>query len=546
MIRLLAPALALACGLAAQTIANVNDPNSPGTLGDGLLSLDEAIRVVNGQLGVGQLSAAERARLTGSGVATTVRIDAGVTPVVSLQQDPTPLDGSAPGLDLAIHGVNGRPVIDATAFLTFALCLRSNQCDVTDLVIRGGNDGIIADSSVFFAMGRPLRVERVEFEGQASAGIRLATAPGSSVEMPALVARCVFRSLANAIAIDDGANGGAVMADVEFVWFEGVQRCVDLFVDGVGSMTFCRLWRCKMPFGGQIAREQRGIGSDKRLMLMVVASEFATGGNAVEAVGTPLVETAIHVHHSTIRPAPGKHAFRCGSQDARIDWHLSENVVHGDIRVVEGRLNRRLWAWNNVFRDGTFEVDNRGTPTSFRWNRFERMTIRALPANVTQMKHSSSEFVGCTVDGQATLGDVLLENCWLSGTTLVGNTAQQSPAPSPWLATTSTSTETPSVGGSVDLTLDLPPGMLGVWDLGLPNARVVLTQEPWREYALPSVHVLLPGIHAFRTTVRLSLPNDPRLVGAQVYCTATTVPYFGQTHVPSFNLPRGVYLTIVP
>lgn len=543
--RTLLSVLLLAATAAAQsTVAHVDDPVSPGTLGDGLLSLDEAIRVVNGTLSLSSLSAAERARITGTGVPTGIEIDAAVTPTITLTRTPTPLDGPAAGVDVSLRGVGGRPVLDATG-RTQALGIHTSHATVQRLAIRGGRDGVVADAAVHFQTGRQILLDDLEFSGQSGSAVKLSAA-GVMGMTPVMIQHTAFRNLATALEIDDLSQGGAVMTDLEHVSFDGVQLGVDLFSGATGSMTMCRLWRCEMTNSDQLARVRRGPTNDQRIMLMVVAGEFETNGDSVDALGTSVVETAIHVHHSVFRPAAGRKAFVMGPQDARIDFHVSENVIHGDIDVAEGRLNRRLWAWNNVFRDGTFAVSNQGAPTSFRWNRFENCTIRALPTNSGRFGHSSSEFHGCTIDGQSFTGEVHLENCWLGGTTVMGNVTQSSPAPSRWLATTSASTGKPALGGQVDLTLDLPPGMLGVWQLGVSNPRLVLTQEPWREYAFQhGPTLLLPGIYALHTTLRVPVPNDANLVGQQIYCEPITGPYLGQTHVPLLNFPRGAHLDIV-
>ncbi len=494
-----------ATAVAQTTVAHVNDPVSPGTLGDNLLSLDEAIRLVNTTLTPGQLSLAERGQITGAGAPTVVEIDAAAIPTITLQQDLSPLDGPAMGVDVAIRGVNGRPILDASG-RNIALRIRSNSVDVTNLAFHNGTDGVVADASVYFQMMRQLLLDGLEFTGQTGVGVRFQAA-GASARTMAMLSHSSFRSLATAIVIDDRSAGGAVMVDVEYVVFDGVQLGTDLFIDASGAMTMCRLWRCKMPVANQAVKIRRGAGSDKRCMLMLVASEFVTSGDTVDAAGNALVETAVHVHHSVFRPATGRRAFLLGPSDARIDWHLSENIIYGDCDVAEGRLNRRLWAWNNIFRDGVISIDNRGTTTNFRWNRFERCTIRALAASTTPMRHVSSEFDSCTIDGQSFLGDVRLENCFLNSTTLLGSVSQQSPAPSPWLANTWASSETPAVGTHIDLTLDMPHGMLGVWELGLPDSQLVLTREPWRAYAFPGPRLGLAGIYAYRSTVRVPIPT---------------------------------------
>jgi hypothetical protein len=78
-------------------VAFVNDPLSHGQVGDGLLSLNEAILMHNGQLAYTQLSPAEQAQLSlipGTGSTTDVTwidIDTSNTPVITIQQDLAPV-----------------------------------------------------------------------------------------------------------------------------------------------------------------------------------------------------------------------------------------------------------------------------------------------------------------------------------------------------------------------------------------------------------------------------------------------------------------------
>lgn len=536
-------ALLLTSSLVAQTtVASVDDPVSPGVLGDARLSLDEAIRLVNGQLTVAQLSAAEAMRLMGTGPLTAIEIDATTTPMIVLQQALTPLDGPSAGVAVELRGMQGRPMIHATG-LAYALRIRTNTAIVMDLMLVDGDAGVLVDDVVNMTLDEMVMLHGLELTGQTQAGLRL-SATGPMADTPVMLMHSELHQQVIGVEIDDHSAGGAVMFEAEHCHFDDVQLGVDLFSDASGSMTMCRLFRCVFMNGAQLLKVRRGATNDQRIMAMLVGGDFTTTGDTVDAQGTAVIETAIHVHHSLIHPAPGRRAFLVGPQDARIDFHLSENVVWGDVDVTEGRLNRRLWCWNNLFRDGVFAVTNAGTTTNFRWNRFENCTVRARPANTSRMLHVSSEFDGCTIDGQATLGAVELENCYATSSTTTGNVAIRNPAPSRWLGTTWASTESPSIGTAVDLTMDLPLGMLGVWQVGFTDPRVVLTEEPWRFYAHRSFGVLLHGVYALRSTLRLPVPNDPNLVGLELYCTAITGPILGQTHVPAFSLPRGVYLSI--
>lgn len=532
-----------ASSLAAQvTVARVDDAMTPGMLGDAHLSLDEAIRLVNGALTRSQLSAAEAARLAGSGPVAEIEIDAATTPMIMVMSALTPLDGPAAGVDVMLRGVNGMPAIHAMG-MPYVLRVRTNTAQVMNLMLMDGDVGVLVDDVVHLAMGEMLMLEHLEFMGQMQAGLRL-SASGMMADTPVMLMHSALHQQVIGVEIDDHSNGGAVMFEAEHVHWDGVQLAIDMFTDATGSMTMCRVYRSMAMNTQRFLQVRRGATSDQRLMAMIVGSEIHTSGTAFDAQGTAVVETAIHVHHSTIQPEAGARAFVVGPQDARIDFHISENLVWGDVLVSEGRLNRRLWCWNNVFRDGTFAVANLGTPTNFRWNRFENCTVRALAASTARMLHVSSEFGGCTLDGQSALGTLELENCFLEATSSSGNVVAHNPAPSRWLGSTSSSTEEPQLGGHVDLGFSLPFGMLGVWQIGFADPRVVLTDEPWRFYAHQSFGVLLHGMYALNSSLRLPIPNDQNLVGLELYCTAIAGPIMGQSHVPAFHLPRGVYLDI--
>jgi hypothetical protein len=247
-----------------------------------------------------------------------------------------------------------------------------------------------------------------------------------------------------------------------------------------------------------------------------------------------------------VKPATGKRAFYIWPQDGRFDFHGSENVIYGDMELNTGRLNRRLWFWNTIFRDGTMTLSNEGVQSDCRWNIFENYTIKVVGSNITRMPMASSEFYGCTIDGQSAQGPVSLDNCWLERSTVTGQASHQNDAPSPWLGYAEGSTKTPKLGGPLSLTLKLPVGMAGVWLVGESVSRPVLTDEPWRFYFDVNVVAPLRGFYVGTTTVHLTVPLDPTLAGIEYYFQPVTIPLNGQTHVPPFNLPRGVYVRPTP
>src|SRR5690606_6638981 len=159
--------------------------------------------------------------------------------------------------------------------------------------------------------------------------------------------------------------------------------------------------------------------------------------------------------------------------------------------------------------DGTVSIANQGTRPSLRWNRFERCTVRTTAGNRTPLAFNSCEFWSCTLDGQASSAAITLDNCYLAQTGTTSGVENHGPAPSPWSGPSGSSTESPRIGAHVDLNLRLPPGMAGVWMLGLADPAPLYTEEPWRFYAFRETLITLPGVYVATSQLRLPIPPMP-------------------------------------
>lgn len=543
---LLASALALPfCpDLAAQSAtARVNDPASHGVVGDSKLSLDEAIRLLNEDLTLPELSAAEQAQVSGTGLVLTIEIDATAAPVITLERLLTPFDGPGSHDEFDVVGVGGTPEIEAGT-LDAALRIRTNHAHIENMAIHGGQRGIVADTSVHAHHDEMLMLHEIEFSNQTVA-VRL-QAEGDAAIARAMIEHCEFHDLDTALQIDDKSRAaGHVMIDGTGLHIERVRLGADVYTEGEGNMTMCRLFRSKVHETVQLMQSRRSLLSTQRLMLMLVVCDVEVSGDAVDIQGNADSETIFHHHHSNITAGAGRRAFHLWPQDGRFDFHGSENVISGDALIFGGRLNRRIWMWNTLFKNGTFAVSNIGTRPSMRWNRFEDCVIRAEPTNSAPLSISSSEFVRCTLDGQSRLGPVDLDNCYLSGCNTVGEVRNSNPAPSRWFSIGDVSTHDPLLGGHFDLSIDLPPGMMAVWHLGMGDVFPLLTEEPFRFYALRQTYIPLPGLYILNTTIRLPVPAIPQIAGKEIYAQPVTFPYMGQTHVPLINFPRGAHVTAV-
>src|SRR5262249_3214171 len=96
---------------APHSVATVNDPLSHGTLGDGRLSLNEAIQLHNRTLQPGQLSIAELNQLSGFGQDISwINIDGTSVPTITVERDFDVIQDFAHGI--LIEGFNESVVID--------------------------------------------------------------------------------------------------------------------------------------------------------------------------------------------------------------------------------------------------------------------------------------------------------------------------------------------------------------------------------------------------------------------------------------------------
>jgi hypothetical protein len=179
-----ATSLLLAALPPGSLVANVNDLVSPGVLGDNLLSLDEAIRLANGTLTLAQLSAAEAARVTGTGtVVSSIVIDPNVTATITLSAPTTPVTGNGASR-LVIEGLRP-PGPNGTTLQTLLfgganahiLALRTHLVEVVGLHFDGGQLGVDARTSNSGQQpGQMAMLEDCEFHGQTTASVKVSGA----------------------------------------------------------------------------------------------------------------------------------------------------------------------------------------------------------------------------------------------------------------------------------------------------------------------------------------------------------------------------------
>lgn len=545
---LLAAAL-LGAALPAQTLtAKVNDPDSHGTLADGKLSLDEAIRLANDDKFINQLSAAERAQITGAGsLLAVIQIDSMVTPVITLSKLLTPIiTVTHSHQDLDIEAVGGHsqamPIIDGKSF-DVVLTVRTNHAHIGHFVIRGGKVGVDYDTTGHYHPGHGAHFHGVEFRLQTQAGMLLrvpGTVPG--LQVPVEIENCHFHDLPVGIQIEDAGNSGTLQGIVEHVYMHGCTTGIltNVSSTGFGFSTF-EVFRFGIVGATDAIKITRTPTSDSQFFMRLVHGELVASRNALEVQGSTNADTVVHHHELLIRGGPGTtdYAFYTHPATARFDIHGSENEFDGNVLIQANRNTRRIWQQNNRYRNGSFVIDNDGVPPEFEWNLYESTPVTVLAGNQTPLKLKQCELVRSPVAGNSTLGPLTLEGCFLASSPISGSVTNNAPAPGRWLGSSIVYPANPPLGGYVDLTMDLQHGTAGVWLLGLGDPRPKTTNYPFRFYLDLSNVLFLPGVYMHRSTLRVPVPTDTAFKGVEVYAQPVVVPTMGQAWMPPIMMPIG-------
>ena len=167
------------------SVGRINDPLSHGLVGDGFLSLNEAIRLHNGTLLATQLSAAEAAQIQlipGTGAQTFLawaNFDGSSTPVVTIQQDLDPIVETTYGF--YISSDNEPTQLDfSTNPGTHGLRVPANSFQMRDIILSGGQYGLdVTQTDVSGYAG--VALDHVHFENQVQFGLRVRTTTPNAV-----------------------------------------------------------------------------------------------------------------------------------------------------------------------------------------------------------------------------------------------------------------------------------------------------------------------------------------------------------------------------
>lgn len=522
--------------------AAVDDPLSHGLVGDAHLSLDEAIRLANGTLARSQLSALESLRLSGAGTVDHIAIDPGSTPTITVERPLTPLTGQGAMVHIeGGHGASGtlpHPVLLGGS-QPVVLTLHTHDAMVHALKFVGGQVAVEAQmgplptSAMVMAM-----LMHCQFDGQTTCGVRVAGSLDDETML--MIDEGAFTNLPVGVAVDDQTGSGRIMIEVERSSFDQVTIGGDVTGAGNGQMSMLAFYRSRFQNGQTLARMRRTSTSVDQFMWRFVHCEVHCLGDVTDIQGSASGLTMVHHHASDFVAGQGRKAFWVYPRTAEFDVHGSEMLFEGDVVVTGNRFSPRCWQQNNEYHNGTITYDVDGSLPNLLWNRYDNCTLLVPPTARSPVAIRSCELRNTQVDGQSTLAPVTLQGCWRNGGSLLGQTTETRPAPTPFLGTTTVSPPDPQLGTSVRIEADLPFGIGAYWHFAIGYARPVTTMEPFRLYGDPALDLVLPALVLFQSRIDVPVPNLPTLAGLEFYVQAVSVPLFQNTPwVPVYHLPRG-------
>ena len=531
--------------------ATVNDPMSHGVVGDALLSLNEAIRIANGSLSVSALSAAELARIAGTGtLLDNIYIDAAVTPSITLQAplaDLTVIPG--PHYHIHITGIPApgvpEPVI-AGGSQPRVFTFRTYNAMLHGLRIDGGQVGVDALMPQPAAPAAHMaEVMHCSFHAQTTAAVYLHG--NGTDESMLMVTECELTSMPLGFLLDDQTAGGLLMLEAERVHMDGVVLGSRVVEAGAGgNMSELMLFRSTFVNGTTLAEQRRPNSGAQQFMFRFVHSQVTCTGNVLDIEGSASGLTMVHHHHSNFVAGPGQKAFWVYPRTAEFDVHGSEMDFTGDVAITGNLTSPRFWQQNNTYRNGTVTLDIDGALPNLLWNHYENCTIDVPVTARSPVVVRQSELIATNVASASFLAPVTLQGCWRASGTLSGFATEQTPAPSQFLGTTTITPAAPQVGTSVTLSASLPPGIALIWDIALSYARPNTTQEPVRFYGDPATVVVLPAVVVFQSTLTIPIPNIAALAGLEFYAQGISLPLNNQPWVPAYHLPRGAPIWLQP
>ena len=522
-------------GPAFHAVADVTDPLSHGVLGDGLLSLNEAIQLHNGTLLWSQLSAAEQSEIQlipGTGNALTIAwidIDGSSTPVITIERDLDPIVETTYGL--LLRGVNDAPVFDFSGTgITHGFRVPANSVAFQDLIFSGGPYGAdVTQTDVSGQIGTSFL--RVRVENVAQFGVRVTAATAAGVGR-VILEDCTFTNCPIALSCRETGAQRTTIFEARNIAVTGATTGFE-FVLGPGGTGRYTLDRLEITASGHGLHLQRPAGADRSTLLESTFVQIRAQHCAVlDGATTGVTQATLRMWD--LRAPAGGTALAFGNTGDTIQGDLDELTLDGAVTVRTGGALQPLTLANLRCKNGN-------------------VVLATLPNQSLSVR--DARFDNCQVQSQGA-APIPLQGCCAVSTTVVGTATapfvatashlpaagafvqQNAPVNLPQLGSMSIAPETVQVGGSVAFQANLPAGLFGLFVLGYTDPVPTLLARPLHVYSQPALTFTVPGIYRAQQSYVWTLPNVPWFAGFDFVVQFAVVPDPGMV-APWVQLPPG-------
>ncbi len=515
---------------AVHSIAQVNDSRSHGQLGDGLLSLNEAIQLYNRTITVAQLSLAEVNQLSGFGADIAwAAIDASAVPTVTVERDFDLILDLPHGL--LIEGYNGDAVIDFTTNnVRNGFQSNSNFNNYRNLILRGADFGVDlqqTDSSFGGCI-----VENVVFDSQAQFAFRM-TGTSANGYTRVIFDECRFLNTPTGIIVEDQPSGRQTNFVVLNSTFDAVadgMRCL------LGDLGFAalQLERLAVDASNRGIDIRRGATGNRPTTVQATFVQ-STGGTGFAYQGMAGTTSNLQLRMLDLQSATNP-ALVLGPAGSGLGGFLQDSTIQGDCNLSVGGNPTAFSVQNLRCSGGTWTIATDSTqPVVMSECRFDNCNLQLV--STTGLVDVASS---CLVGGGASAaagGSIQVHDSYCTAS-LGSGTSSSNTLPTEQLGTMQMNAPLPTIGGTLDLQVDLPAGLLGLLAIGSRSDPVFEFSSSIRAYLTLGGAALIPGFYRLQQGIQIPIPNNLALLQTEWVCQAIVLPDPGM-QAPAMQTPPG-------
>lgn len=520
---------------AFHAIAFVTDPMSHGLVGDGLLSLNEAIRLHNGTLSINSLSVAEQAQVSlipGSGGTTDVtwiEIDSELLPTITIEQDLDTIVNTTFGL--FIRGGGGIASLDLTGpGITRGMHSTSSNLILQNVEFDGGPSGLEVEQAD--ATGAPgCTLEGCKFQDQTQFALRFTgTQPNAIGRL--ILEECEIVNVPNAIKFDETVADRFTIFEAHEVRITGVSVGIDAVVGTGGNarFTFDRVIIESSSVGiDLVAPSTNGrpllIEGNHTRVRAPVCARFDGANDAV---------TWMQCAMWSLLATPGGTALELGVLGNQVYGDLNEFRCVGDVTIATGGSTLPLTVRNMRGKDGAVTVSTSATQSfAITESRFTDCVTETAGSGAVAINGSC--FDGGTIGVSSPAGLLQATGCFLTSSGAGVNATGS--LPQAQLGSMEVSPDDPVLGGSIQFSADLPAGLVCGFALGTVAATPPALPAPFYVY-VDADAFLFSGVYSAQQSMSWAVPNLPLFRGYELLVQSVVLPLPG-LQAPALQLPPG-------